>query len=260
MSTKPTDPDQPDQELPDTGLPDVPAVLPEPPDVAGALPDIDREPREPILDPRSALTGGIPYPLATDPVAEGAAAMQSIAQHFSGRGLGELLDGLTATAGTDVNTLTRTGHFAVHNGVNAPSSDWIIYDVVAFNLSYVVQEATHMLSSGYLGQRWVRQMISGGWTAWALSPPRILTGLVNSDGAVAAGIGFTSARMAAGIFDVTYTVPFLQAPSVTFLPLTAVMMIYSTVEWTQPGTFRAKMADSAGTGTDQQFSFQVIGT
>jgi len=214
---------------------------------------------ETFPSPRGGVTGGIPYPSPTDDLMAGASAIQAIADYLAQHGYGEAMYGVAMPpTGTDINTLTRTGNYAVQNGVNAPGTDWHIYRVSAYSYDaggYVFQEATHMLSGNLVGQRWTRSMISGGWTPWTQSPAKQIAGAVDSAGTILSGVGFTVTKTGPGDFGVTFNVPYAYLPAVVVTPITTGGMTYAVVPGIFPNYFLCLFRNSAGGAADVGFSF-----
>lgn len=219
---------------------------------------------EPFADtfpsPRGGVNAGIPYPSPTDDLMAGASAMQAIADYLAHHGYGDYVTGASEKpTGTNLNTLVATGLYGLYGGVNAPTAGYIFVRVLAWSGSYILQEVATFADTATTGARWTRENINGTWTSWRPSPPRIIAGIVNANGTIYSGSGFTVVRSAAGTYQITLTQGFTSYPSVVVTP-SGGGMTFTDVENLQPGSFRVEIRSTGGVLSDVGFSFQAIST
>lgn len=168
-------------------------------------PTPEPEPTPLPADPRTATIAGIPYPLPTDPVAEGAAAIQAVANYFDSHGFSNTLT--PKPQGTNANTLTETGNYIVDGAGNAPLPGWVVYEVIRFGGAspiYASQRAYVITDGSWDTFSYERRNHGLGWLPWHLVGRRIVAGVVRGDGSIGSGSGFTTFRWSPGHYRVSY--------------------------------------------------------
>ncbi len=83
----------------------------------------------------------------------------------------------------------------------------------------------------------------------------IVRGTVSGAGAVVAGSGFTAAKLATGLYAITFTAPFAAAPIVLLTPWSSVN---ARLNAKALGSFSCVMEDAATAGVDAQFEFAAL--
>lgn len=86
-----------------------------------------------------------------------------------------------------------------HNGVAISTEPKLDFEDAGANLWVVTDDPTN--------------------TRAKITPPKALTGRINPDGTIAAGTGFTCARLGVGAYKITYTVAFAAPPTVQLTPI-----------------------------------------
>jgi hypothetical protein len=88
---------------------------------------------------------------------------------------------------------------------------------------------------------------------------RFLRGRISANGFVTNGAGFSSIRLAAGLYRVTYTNAFSNTANVVVTPFTMGGPLVAVVRTTTSNQFQVQITTPNGIATDNDFQFIVSG-